>query len=192
MTTTETRRPDYNDVALTLIAAARHASELPDQLITRRLLESIPADQEPRIVIASGVWLARWLAGRAGLTRGFFGRRITEDDPAYAARTLLEIRNAITFSSDPETNMQREVMLRILGLVELSRLNSSPPRADIDALLALGGAEFAELQYANVLLRLVELIQTLGDLDDYPGRLLDYLASEFMTTDEEGESHEPQ
>jgi hypothetical protein len=170
-----------NATALAILAAARRAGR--DTEAACQLLGALPV--EPAEAVATGIWLARWVAGRAGLND------IDYDEPHWAARTLDELRAGVTFnlSRDPEVARNRAVMLKILALVAVTTPDSLPPRESLSELLVTAAAQDAEYTPDRLVLwRIAELIATLADLDRFPGRLLDVLAADFMTTHNEGKT----
>jgi len=174
-------RQDLDAVALQLIAAARRV-EQNDQYPTRTIITSLPGSVSRQQAIAAAIWLARWIAGRAGL------HDVTDDDPCHAARTLNEFGNGVKYNlvADPEVEQNRAVMLKILALVAATLPTALPPVESINELLTTAAVNEGPQGFNIALLRIVELIKALSDLDRFPGRLLDVLAANFMTTHNEG------
>ena len=81
---------NLNHVALQLIAAARRVEEAAGYP-TRQLITSLPEGVTHQQAIVTAIWLARWLAGRAGLPD--VGHDY--DDPRWAARTLSEFEAGV-------------------------------------------------------------------------------------------------
>jgi hypothetical protein len=182
MTTT---RQDRNAVVLQLIAAARRV-EQDGQYPTRTLITGLPKEVTRQETIAAALWVARWIAGRAGLND------VNDDDPCHSARTLNEFRSGVTYnlSRDPEVEQNRAVMLKILALVAATLPTVLPPVESINELLTTAAVNEGPQGFNVTLLRIVELIKALSDLDRFPGRLLDVLAADFITAQEKGNTHE--